>query len=196
MIAVYIRISSPSQKPDSQKAELTAWLKRNGHPLKKVVWFIDRESGRNLNRPQFKELQRLVFQGKIKTVVVWKLDRLARNLREGVNVLADWCNRNVRIVSTTQQIDLSGPVGHLIASLLFGIAEMELQHTRERQAAGIKVAKKKNIYAGRKAGTLKADPKRARVLRAQGMTDKEIANALDVSIPTVYRYLASGRKKH
>lgn len=116
MIAVYIRISSPTQKTDSQKAEITQWLKNNGHPLKKVIWLEARENGRSLDRPKFKELEGLIFQGKVKTVVVWKLDRLARNLRDGVNVLADWCNRNVRIVSTTQQIDLSGPVGHLIAS--------------------------------------------------------------------------------
>jgi len=196
MIAVYIRISSPTQKTDSQKAEITQWLKSNGHPLKKVKWFEDRESGRSLDRPKFKELQSLIFQGKVKTVVVWKLDRLARNLREGVNVLGDWCNRNVRIVSTTQEIDLSGPVGHLIASLLFGIAEMELQHTRERQTAGIKVAKKKGVYAGRKAGTLKAKPERAKALRKKGMTDREIASALEVGVSTVYRYLATpGRKK-
>ena len=47
--------------------------------------------------------------------MVWKLDRLARSLKEGVNVLADWCQRGVRVIATTQQIDLSGPVGNLIA---------------------------------------------------------------------------------
>lgn len=70
-----------------------------------IQWFFeDRESGRNLDRPKFKEPQTLIFQGKIKTVVVWKLDRLARNLREGVNVLADWCHRNVGIVSIFQPL--------------------------------------------------------------------------------------------
>jgi len=195
MIAIYVRISSHTQKTDSQKAEITQWLKSHGHLLKKVVWFEDRERGRNLDRPKFKELQSLIFQGKIKTVVVWKLDRLARNLREGVNVLADWCNRNVRIVSTTQQIDLSGPVGHLIASLLFGVAEMELHHTRERQAAGIKIAKRKGVYTGRKVGTLKANPARAIALRNKGLTDREIASALGVGKSTVYRYLVVAKEK-
>ncbi|MCA9466926.1 MAG: helix-turn-helix domain-containing protein, partial [Nitrospira sp.] len=64
-----------------------------------------------------------------------------------------------------------------------------MQHTKERQAAGIKVAKKQGIYAGRKAGTMKADPKRARALRKQGMKDKEIAKALGIGVSTVYRYL-------
>lgn len=194
MIAVYIRISSHTQKTDSQKAEITEWLKRHGHSLKKVMWFEDRQSGSSLNRPKFKELQNLIFQGKVNTVVVWKLDRLARNLREGVNTIADWCNRNIRILSITQEIDLSGPVGHLIASLLFGIAEMELLHTRERQAAGIKAAKKKGVYVGRMVGTLKADPERAKTLRKKGLTNQEISRALGVAQSTVYRYLAKIKK--
>ena len=79
--------------------------------------------------------------------------------------------------------------------VLFGLAEIELQHTKERQAAVIKVAKKKGIYAGRKAGTMKANPQRARALRKQGMTDTEIANALKVSKSSVYRYLTLAKRK-
>jgi DNA invertase Pin-like site-specific DNA recombinase len=127
--AVYIPISSPKgQKTDSQRAELEAWLKR--HRYKAVQWFEDHGSGTTMQREEFQRLQGAIFAGEI--VVVWKLDRLARNLKEGVNVLADWCQRGVRIISVTQQIDLSGPVGHLIASRLFGIAEIEWQYAKER----------------------------------------------------------------
>jgi DNA invertase Pin-like site-specific DNA recombinase len=59
--------------------------------------------------------------------------------------------RGVRVIAITQQIDLSGPVGHLIASLLFGIAEMELQHSKERQAIGIALARKHGLYTGRRS---------------------------------------------
>lgn len=194
MIAVYVRISSHSQKTDSQKAEIEHWIKGQRLPKKDIVWFEDKESGRNLKRPKFQQLQRLIFSGRVETVIVWKLDRLARNHREGINVLADWCNHDVRVVAVTQQIDLQGTIGHVVAGVLFGLAEIELQHTKERQAAGIKVAKKKGIYAGRKAGTMKADPKRARALRKQGMTDKEIANALNVSKSSVYRYLTLSKR--
>jgi DNA invertase Pin-like site-specific DNA recombinase len=123
--------------------------------------------------------------------VVWKLDRLARSLKEGVNVLADWCNRGVRVIAVTQQIDLSGPVGHLIASLLFGIAEIELQHVKERQAVGIALARKRGVYAGRRSGTTKAAPSRARALKNQGLTIIEIAKALGVKERTVYNYLTA-----
>ena len=186
--AIYLRVSSPKgQKTDSQRAELEAWLKR--HHYKSVQWFEDHESATTMQRDAFQRLQAAIFAGKITTVVVWKLDRLARSLKEGVNVLADWCQRGVRIIAITQQIDLSGPVGHLIASLLFGIAEIELQHAKERQAAGIAVAKQRGVYTGRQRGTTKAAPVRARALRKQGLTVPEIANALGVKERTVYYYL-------
>ena len=185
---VYIRVSSPKgQKTDSQRAELETWLKR--HRQKTVQWFEDRESETTLQRDDFQKLQAAICAGKINTVVVWKLDRLARSLKEGVNVLADWCKRGVRVIAITQQIDLSGPVGHLIASLLFGIAEIELLHAKERQAAGIAVAKKRGIYTGRQQGTTKAAPLRARTLRKQRLTVLEIAQALGVKERTVYHYL-------
>jgi DNA invertase Pin-like site-specific DNA recombinase len=184
----YIRVSSPKgQKTDSQRAELEAWLRRRR--TQDVKWFEDRDTGTTLQRAGFQKLQAAIFAGKIDTVVVWKLDRLARSLREGVNVLADWCQRGVRVIAITQQIDLSGPVGNLIASLLFGIAEIEWQHAKERQAVGIAVAKKRGVYTGRQPGTTKAAPDRARALRKQGLTVLEIAQALGVKERTVYHYL-------
>jgi DNA invertase Pin-like site-specific DNA recombinase len=187
-IGVYIRVSSPKgQRTDSQRAELEAWLKRHRH--KAVQWFEDHESGSTLQREAFQKLQTAIFAGNINTVVVWKLDRLARNLKEGVNVLADWCQRGVRVIAITQQIDLSGPVGHLIASLLFGIAEIELQHAKERQAIGISLARKRGVYTGRRSGTTKAAPSRARALKKQGLTIAETAKALGVKERTVYHYL-------
>jgi DNA invertase Pin-like site-specific DNA recombinase len=74
-------------------------------------------------------------------VVVWKLDRISRRQRDGVNLLAEWCECGVRVVAVTQQIDLGGAVGRMVASVLFGLAEIESEYRRERQAAGIAVAK-------------------------------------------------------
>lgn len=193
MIGVYLRVSSHAQKSDSQQVAICQWLTNHGYALADVRWYEDTETGKTLQRTGFLALQAAIFRGEVKTVVVWKLDRLARSLREGVNVLADWCQREVRVVSVTQQIDLSGTVGHLLASLLFGIAEMELQHIKERQAAGITVAREKGKYQGRKKGTSKANPQRAKVLQAKGCRPKEIAQALNVSERTVFRYLATQR---
>jgi DNA invertase Pin-like site-specific DNA recombinase len=124
--------------------------------------------------------------------VVWKLDRISQRQHEGISLLADWCECGIRVVVATQQIDLSGTVGRMVASVLFGLTEIELEYRRERQTAGIAVAKRRCVYHGRKKGTTKAKPARARQLRDQGLSVSEIANALAVSGRTVFRYLAEG----
>jgi DNA invertase Pin-like site-specific DNA recombinase len=193
MIAIYLRVSSPSQKADSQQAEITRWLEQYQIAPDRVRWFVDTDTGKTLHRPAFRRLQTAIFADDVHTVLVWKLERLAPSLREGVNTLADWCQHDVRVVSVTQQLDLDGTLGHLIAGLLFRIAEIELQHTRERQAAGIALAKQRGVYTSRKQGTTKAKPARALVLGQQGLTVVEIARALGVKERTVYNYLqASG----
>jgi DNA invertase Pin-like site-specific DNA recombinase len=187
--AAYIRVSSYSQKTASQRADIRRWLTAHGHDLDTVQWFEDKETGATLQRPGLLALKEAIFAGTVKTVVVWKLDRLARSMREGINTLTAWCESGVRVVSVTQQIDLSGTVGHLVAGVLFAIAEIELQHTRERQALGITDAKAKGIYKGRAKGSTKAKPRRAAELKAQGLTAPEIAQVLEVSERTVWRYL-------
>lgn len=189
IIACYCRVSTRHQKNDSQRAEIERWLRNNQMDLSAVRWFEDKESANALHRPSFEAMQAGIFDGTIKTVVIWKLDRLSRRLRDGINLLADWCERGVRVVAVTQQIDLSGTVGRMVASVMFGLAEIELEYRRERQAAGIAVAKRKGVYKGRRAGTTKARPARAQELRANGLTVPEIANAIDVSERTVFRYL-------
>ena len=191
-IACYCRVSSQDQKNDSQRSEIRRWLRGNRISVASVEWFEDEETGKTLERPAFDALQAAVFQGTIKTVIVWKLDRLSRRQVDGIRILADWCDQGVRVVSVTQLIDLRGAVGRMVASVLFGIAEIELEYRRERQAAGIRVAKKRGVYRGRKSGTTKATPTRARELRDRGLTAAEIANALDVSSRTVFRYLGAG----
>ena len=191
-IAVYIRVSSDTQKTDSQKADIKRWLKGHGHDLRQVKWFEDQESGKTVNRENLKALNKAIFDGEVKTVVVWKLDRMARSMREGLNTLLGWCDTGVRVVSVTQQIDLSGTAGHIVAAVLLGIAQIELEDIRERQASGIAEAKKKNVYKGRKPGATKGNPGRARELKAKGLSNPEIATALGVTRRTVSNYLVKG----
>jgi DNA invertase Pin-like site-specific DNA recombinase len=188
-IGVYIRVSSQGQKADSQRAEIQRWLEAHGHALDAVQWFEDKETGATMHRGGFIRLQEAIFAGTVKTVIVWKLDRIARSMREGINTLSRWCECGVRVVSVTQQIDLSGTVGHLVAGVLFAVAEIELEHVKERQAAGVALAKQRGAYKGRKPGTTKANPQRARELRKKGMTLPEIAQAQGVDKRTVSRYL-------
>jgi DNA invertase Pin-like site-specific DNA recombinase len=189
--AVYVRVSSPNQNTAGQEREIQQWLA--GNAIENAEWYVDRVTGDNLDRPAFQKLQADIFHGKVKTVVVWKLDRLSRNLRDGINVLADWCDRGLRVVSITQQIDFNGAVGKMLAAVLLGVAEMETETRRERQAAGIAAAKERGVYSGRLVGTTAASPTRAAELHRQGLADSEIANALDVSTRTVQRYLRANK---
>lgn len=188
IVACYVRVSSVGQNEKGQKAAIEEWIKAHG--LKDVEYFIDKKTGDNLDRPAFKRMEAAIFAGKVSAVVVWKLDRLSRSLRDGINTLADWCERGIRIVSVTQQLDFSGPIGKLLASVFFAIAELEQETRRERQAVGIANAKKNGIYIGRKKGTTKGQPERAKELAAKGLNHTEIKTAMGVSRRTVIRYLA------
>lgn len=192
-IAVYLRVSTAGQKTDSQRPDLNRWIQNNGIDQSRVRWFEDKESGKTLNRPAFDDLRKAIFDGEIGTVVVWKLDRLSRRLRDGIELLSDWCERGVRVVAVTQQIDLSGAVGRMLATVLFGLAEIEMEFRSERQAAGIAVARERGVYLGRKPGSTRARPARAAELQAKGLKVAEIGQALGVSKRTVMRYLASTR---
>ncbi len=69
----------------------------------------------------------------------------------------------------------------MIAAVMLGLAEIELEYRQQRQMAGIEVAKKNGVYKGRKKGTTKAMPLRARELRDRGLKIAEIATALGAS---------------
>jgi len=188
MLGCYVRVSTVGQNEAGQKREVRKWLK--GSNTSDVRWFVDKESGDNLDRPAFRELQSAIFNGEIDGVVVWKLDRLSRSIVDGVNTLADWCDRGVRVVSVTQQLDFNGAMGKMLAAVFFGVAEMEQETRRERQRAGIEAAKARGVYKGRKPGTTKAKPSRARELWDTGLTQLEIAKSLGVTRQTVARYLS------
>ena len=188
-IAAYVRVSSKRQKDDAQRAEIQKWLDANGIDPKQVEWYADKETGRTMKRPEFDRLQKDIFNGKVKCVILWKLDRLSRRLKDGVITLADWAERGLKIVVVTKQLEFNGAVGRTLAALLMGLSEIEWEYRKERQQAGIAVAKKKNIYKGRKAGTTKGKPDRAKELKAKGLNAPEIATALGVSERTVFRYL-------
>ena len=186
--AVYMRVSSNSQSVAAQRHELKRFLA--SHNGTEARWFIDEGvSGATMDRPALEQLKRAIFMGEVNTVVVYSLDRLARNAVEGLVLLADWLKRGVRLIVITTQMDFSGEVGQMVASLLLHIAQMERTLIRERQAAGIAAARANgNRWGGRKVGIgLKADPGRVMALRGQGLANHEIARALGVSTRTVTR---------
>lgn len=185
-VAAYIRVSTVSQNLDGQKKAIGDWL--SGHNLK-AEFYEDKSTGDNLERPAFEQLQNDIFNGKISTVVVFKLDRLSRSLKDGITVLTGWLEKNVRVVSVTQQLDFSGATGKLIASVLFAVAEMEQETRRERQKAGIEVAKENGKYKGRPKGATSKKNNKSRIfeLLDSGLKVAEVATALGITRVTVYR---------
>jgi DNA invertase Pin-like site-specific DNA recombinase len=192
-IAAYVRVSTRHQHDDGQRAEIKKWLDGNAIDPKLVTWYSDKESGTTLRRPGFEQLQRDIFDGKVRTVILWKLDRLSRRLKDGVVTLADWCDKGLKVVVVTQALEFNGAIGRTLAALLLGLAEIENEFRKERQAAGIAVAKKKGKYKGRANGTLKGNPARVQELRDKGLTAPEISTALGISLRTVWRYTGKVR---
>lgn len=190
LTAVYVRVSTDSQNEQGQRREINKWLIGNGFNTANVLWYSDRKSGDNLDRPEFEQLQKDVFAGGIGTIVVYKMDRISRSIKDGVQTLCTWCEHGVRVVSVSQQIDFNGAIGKMIASVLFAVAELEQVNRKERQAAGVAAAKERGVYTGRKLGAIKpgVDLKRVAKLREKGLTNKEIAQALGVSVSSVIRY--------
>jgi DNA invertase Pin-like site-specific DNA recombinase len=187
-IAAYIRVSTYDQKTESQREEIARWLKNHGIDPESIQWFEDKETGKTLHRPAFLDLQRAVFDGKVKTVLVWKLDRLSRKMLDGITTKRIWLNQGIGIISITQHLDLTGPTGLLTADILFAIAEFQLSTMKENQAASIAAAKARGVYKGRKKGTGKLKPEKITEL-LKTLTVTQIAKLHDVTERTVYNAL-------
>ena len=139
---VYLRVSSRSQQVKSQRYQIEQYLAANKADTAR--WFVDDGiSGSVMDRPALDGLKRAIFLGEVDTVVVYSLDRLARDAVEGMVMIADWLRRGVRLIVITMQMDFSGEVGQMVASLLLHIAQMERTRIRERQAAGIAATRAK-----------------------------------------------------
>jgi DNA invertase Pin-like site-specific DNA recombinase len=187
-VACYVQ--RDGRRGERERAEVRAWLSSAGVRAEDVEWFSDERGAAEEDRPGFDRLQAAIAGGEVRTVVLWKLDRLGPRLQDGVSTLADWCGRGLKIVVVSLRLEFDGDVGRPLASLLLGLSEVEQGYRRSRQAAGIADAKKRGAYKGRKRGTTKASPEQVRGLRDKGLTVAEIADATGISVRTVTRYLA------
>lgn len=92
----------------------------------KVLTFVDKGfSGGNVNRDGFQKMMKLVRQGKVKKVIVYKLDRISRSLSDFVNILQEFKEHKVEFVSSQESFDTSSPYGEMIVKLLMVFAEFE-----------------------------------------------------------------------
>lgn len=179
----YARVSTRDQSLQSQVDS----LKEAG--CEKIYQEV--ASGAKNDRPILEDLLKNIREGD--TLVVWKFDRLARNLRHFLNVIDELDRKKVNFVSVTDQVDTTTAFGKFMFSLNALYAELERNIGLERSQAGLKAARARGKIGGRPKGlseTAKEKSKIAEVLyRAGDISVARIANQLKVSSPTVYVYL-------
>jgi DNA invertase Pin-like site-specific DNA recombinase len=120
------------------------------------------------------------------TLVVTRIDRLARSIRDLQNIVHDLRQRGVTLKATEQPIDTSTAAGKCFLDMLGVFAEFETNLRRERQMEGIAKAKVEGVYKGRKPSI---DLAQVREMKAQGMGPTAIAKALGIHRMSVYRVL-------
>ena len=123
------------------------------------------------------------------TLVVWKLDRLGRSMKDLVNIVSDLEQRGVHFKSLTDQIDTSTTAGRFFFHVMASLAQMERDLTVERTRAGLEAARRQGRTGGRKRKMDDSKIAAAKRLLQDGVSAREVAKNLGVSIPTLYRWL-------
>jgi len=185
-IGCYLRVSSDSQSTDMQRRELDEYAKARG--WKAVRYYEDKAmTGTNANRPMLQQLLSDVHRRKIEIVLIWKLDRLFRSLRDLVNTLQLFSELGVSLISFKENIDMSSSSGRLLVHLLGAFSEFEASLIRERVRAGLRNAKAKGKRLGRPK---KRDDEKIIALRKRGLSIRQISKELCISIGAIQRCLA------
>jgi DNA invertase Pin-like site-specific DNA recombinase len=179
MLYGYARVSTIDQDLSIQKAALTA--------AGCCIIREEKVSGTSTEgREELATLLQFLREGD--ALVVTRIDRLARNMRDLQNIVHDLRQRGVNLKVTEQPIDTSTAAGKCFLDMLGVFAEFETNLRRERQMEGIARAKANGIYAG-KGRPASIDATRVRAMKADGMGATEIAKALKIGRASVYRAL-------
>jgi DNA invertase Pin-like site-specific DNA recombinase len=173
----YARVSTIDQDLAIQRAA----LKAAGCEV------IREEKASGTSRKGRSELETLMaFLRKGDTLVVTRIDRLARSLRDLQNMVHELRERGVHLKCTEQPVDTSTAAGKAFLGMLGVFAEFETNIRRERQLEGIAAAKARGVYKGRPA---KIDAAEVRRLKGEGHGATEIAKQLGIGRASVYRVL-------
>lgn len=175
----YARVSTEDQNPDLQLAA----LKKAG--CKRI--FADKATGAHVKRPELAKCLKTL--AKDDTLVVWKLDRLGRSLRDLIGLLDDLKARGVAFRSLTEAIDTTTPTGRAMWQMVGILAELERSLIQERTKAGRAAAVARGVKMGRKPKLSPQQVAHARKLIGQGEHHDTVAQSLNVSRRTLYRAL-------
>jgi DNA invertase Pin-like site-specific DNA recombinase len=154
--------------------------------------FIEKASGAQRERPELKAALEYVRAGD--TLVVWKLDRLARSLRQLIETVEDLETRLIGFRSLTEAIDTTTNGGRLVFHIFAALAEFERGIIRERTIAGLDAARARGRRGGRPPALDETDIAAAKaLLQDKNISVEEIAARLGVAPSTLYRHIPGGR---
>ena len=183
--AIYARVSTFDQEPENQLAELRRYVRARSWP--EAVEYIDKGvSGSKDSRPALNRLVADATRRGFDVLVVWRLDRLGRNLRHLVTLLDELHAVGVSFVSLGEGIDCTTPAGRLQLHVLAALAEFERGRIVERVQAGLQRAKRQ----GRTLGRPRASISRFQLARVEGLSTREAAKVLGIPRSTLQRHLA------
>ncbi len=154
--------------------------------------FTEKASGAQRDRPELAAA--LSFMRKGDSLVVWRLDRLARSLPQLIETVAQLESEGIGLRSLTEAIDTATAGGKLIFHIFGALAEFERSVIRERTRAGLKAARERGRKGGRPPALSAVDLAAARALLSDPeITVAEVAKRLQVSPATLYRHLPAAR---
>lgn len=187
-IAIYMRVSTRAQKYESQEGPLLAFCEARKWTSDKFEIFREKAPGKLKSRPILDQILRGARSGKVKTIVVYKLDRLGRSLSHLSWVNGELGRMGVALISLTEGIDTSesNPMRTLQINILGAFGELERDMIRERVVSGLTAARKRGVHIGRPNTSL-ALAEQAIALRKKGHTVDEIAKRLKTSPATASR---------
>ena len=174
----YARVSTDDQNPALQ---LTA-LQKAGC---KTVFKDDASSGATTQRPALLRCLKKLEHGD--TLIVWKLDRLGRSLRDLITMLDDLKKRGVKFRSLTEAIDTETPTGRAMWQMIGVLAELERSLISERTRAGVRAAQRRGVKFGRKPKLTPQQINHARKLIDDGQRREDVAALMNVDRTTLYR---------
>lgn len=177
----YARVSTGLQNLDLQSDALTQ------HGCTRI--FHDKMSGTKKQRPGLEEALKYAREGD--TIVVWRLDRLGRNMQDLIQIVNNLNERGIGFHSLQENLTMnnSNATGQLMFHLFAAFAEFERNLIEERSAAGRAAAKARGRLGGRPEKYGSKDIEMMKALIESGTPIKDVAEKWGVSRTTIYRYL-------
>lgn len=188
-VAIYARVSTDdkNQNPETQLFALRKFCVNAGWEI--YCEYVDRARAKDYKaRMAWGRLLSDARMYRFNVVMVWKLDRAFRSVRECVNILADWQERNIKFKAITQEaIDTTTSMGKFVLQIMAATAELESSLIGDRVKSGIERRRAEGKAWGRKRKPFDKD--RAHALLDSGLNISQVALALNCSRRKVYREL-------